>query len=117
MAYSGFDISGKVCLVTGGTSGIGRPSRWAWPRRGRKSSPARSNAEKVAAMKAELGTAMTPCSSTSTTPPAYAAVMRQHGPPVRPARRGRQRRRRDQARSRRWKCPSEEFRPHRAISI
>ena len=24
MPYSGFDITGKVCLVTGGTSGIGR---------------------------------------------------------------------------------------------
>ena len=36
MSYKGFDISGKVVLVTGGTSGIGRAIALGAPRPARK---------------------------------------------------------------------------------
>ena len=55
MAYTGFDISGKSCLVTGGTSGIGRAIALALAQAGARVAVASSNADKVAAMAKELG--------------------------------------------------------------
>jgi len=55
MAYKGFDISGKVVLVTGGTSGIGRAIALAAAQSGAKVVAGSSSADKVAAIKGELG--------------------------------------------------------------
>ena len=55
MAYAGLDISGRICLVSGGTSGIGRAIALALKDAGAKVVAGSSNAEKVAAMKNELG--------------------------------------------------------------
>jgi len=55
MPYKGFDISGKVCLVTGGTSGIGRAIALACAQSGAKVVAGSSSADKVAAIKKELG--------------------------------------------------------------
>ncbi len=55
MAYSGFDISGKVCLVSGGTSGIGRAIALAYAQAGAKVVAGSTNPDKVAAIKKELG--------------------------------------------------------------
>ncbi len=54
MAHAGLDISGKVCFVTGGTTGIGRTFALGFARAGAKVVAASSNAEKVAAIRKEL---------------------------------------------------------------
>lgn len=55
MAYKGLDVSGKVCLVTGGTSGIGREMALGLAAAGAKVVAGSSNPDKVAAIKKELG--------------------------------------------------------------
>ena len=55
MGYPGLEISGKVCLVTGGTSGLGRAIALGMAQAGAKVIAGSSNADKVAAMKKELG--------------------------------------------------------------
>ncbi|HEX3358468.1 MAG TPA: SDR family oxidoreductase [Tepidisphaeraceae bacterium] len=54
MSYNGFDIGGKVVLVTGGTSGIGRAIALGCAQAGAKVVAGSTNPEKVAAMKTEL---------------------------------------------------------------
>src|SRR5438445_13787581 len=55
MSHSELDISGKICLVTGGTSGIGRAIALGFAKAGATVVAGSSNPEKVSAMKAELG--------------------------------------------------------------
>ena len=55
MPYSGLDISNKVILVTGGTSGIGRAIALGCAAAGARVVAGSTNPEKVAAIKKELG--------------------------------------------------------------
>jgi NAD(P)-dependent dehydrogenase (short-subunit alcohol dehydrogenase family) len=55
MGYQGFDITNKVILVTGGTSGIGRAIALGCAQAGAKVIAGSTNPEKVAAIKKELG--------------------------------------------------------------
>ena len=55
MGYQGFDISNKVILVTGGTSGIGRAIALGCAQAGAKVVAGSSSPDKVAAIKKELG--------------------------------------------------------------
>lgn len=55
MPYSGLDISGMVCLVSGGTSGIGRAIALGYARAGAVVVAGSTNPEKVANIRRELG--------------------------------------------------------------
>jgi NAD(P)-dependent dehydrogenase (short-subunit alcohol dehydrogenase family) len=55
MSYSGLDISNKIILVTGGTSGIGRAVALALAQAGAKVMAGSTNPKKVDAIRAELG--------------------------------------------------------------
>jgi NAD(P)-dependent dehydrogenase (short-subunit alcohol dehydrogenase family) len=55
MGYPGLDISGKVCLITGGTSGIGRSIALGYAQAGAKVVAGSTNPDKVGSIKKELG--------------------------------------------------------------
>src|SRR3982750_1567133 len=57
MPYPGLDISNKVILITGGTSGIGRAIALGCAAAGARVVAGSTNPQKVAAIKAELGPA------------------------------------------------------------
>ena len=48
--YPGLDVSNKVCLVTGGTSGIGRAIALGFTQAGAKVMAGSTNPDKVAAI-------------------------------------------------------------------
>lgn len=54
MAYTGFDISNKVCLISGGTSGIGRAIALGYAACGAKVVAGSTNPDKVAGIRKEL---------------------------------------------------------------
>jgi len=56
MNYPGLSIANKVCLITGGTSGIGRAIALGFAQAGARVVAGSTNLEKVAAIKNELGT-------------------------------------------------------------
>jgi NAD(P)-dependent dehydrogenase (short-subunit alcohol dehydrogenase family) len=55
MAYTGLDISKKICLITGGTTGIGRAVALGFAEAGARVVAGSSSADKVAAIQKELG--------------------------------------------------------------
>src|SRR6266513_1752028 len=55
MPYPGLDIANKVILITGGTSGIGRAIALGCAAAGARVVAGSTNADKVAAIKKELG--------------------------------------------------------------
>lgn len=55
IGYSGLDIRGKVCLVTGGTSGLGKAIAMGLAAAGARVVAASSNPDKVQAVGRELG--------------------------------------------------------------
>ncbi len=55
MSHPLLDISGKVCLITGGTTGIGRTLSLGLAEAGARVVAGSSNTEKVAAIRKELG--------------------------------------------------------------
>src|SRR5258706_2002636 len=54
--YKSLDITNRVCLVTGGTSGIGRAIALGFAQAGAKVVAGSTNPDKVSAIKKELGT-------------------------------------------------------------
>lgn len=55
--HPGLDITGRVCLITGGTSGIGRAIAMGYAQAGAKVVACSSSADKVGAIRKELGEA------------------------------------------------------------
>jgi NAD(P)-dependent dehydrogenase (short-subunit alcohol dehydrogenase family) len=73
--YSGLDISGKVCLVTGGTSGLGRAIALGYAQAGAKVVAGSTSPDKVAAIKAELGAGHEAVTMNVTDPASIEAAM------------------------------------------
>jgi NAD(P)-dependent dehydrogenase (short-subunit alcohol dehydrogenase family) len=55
MPYNGFDISGKVCLITGGTSGLGKAISLGFAKAGARVVAGSTSASKVDAIRKDLG--------------------------------------------------------------